>query len=83
LFHSDTQSIGKTELDVQALAIDFWLLVHKFHGPKGVGFAFIRKNSGLQPFFGEQEKDYEQELKRYIRWNGKSTRAFLCKLRKS
>jgi cysteine desulfurase len=31
---------------------------HKFHGPKGVGFAFVRKNSGLQPLFfgGEQEK---------------------------
>ena len=31
---------------------------HKFHGPKGTGFAFIRKNSGLQPLFfgGEQEK---------------------------
>jgi cysteine desulfurase len=31
---------------------------HKFHGPKGVGFAFVRKNSGLQPvlFGGEQEK---------------------------
>ena len=30
----------------------------KFHGPKGIGFAFIRKNSGLQPLLlgGEQEK---------------------------
>jgi cysteine desulfurase len=60
LFHSDTvQSIGKTELDVQAFPIDFLVAsAHKFHGPKGVGFAFIRKNSGLQPFFygGEQEK---------------------------
>jgi cysteine desulfurase len=60
LFHSDTvQSIGKTELDLQALSIDFLVAsAHKFHGPKGVGFAFIRKNSGLQPLFygGEQEK---------------------------
>jgi cysteine desulfurase len=32
--------------------------VHKFHGPKGVGFAFVRKIQGLQPMFygGEQEK---------------------------
>ena len=31
---------------------------NKFHGPKGIGFAFIRKNSGLQPLLlgGEQEK---------------------------
>jgi cysteine desulfurase len=60
LFHSDTvQSIGKTELDVQAFPIDFLVAsAHKFHGPKGVGFAFVRKNSGLQPLFygGEQEK---------------------------
>jgi cysteine desulfurase len=60
LFHSDTvQSIGKTEIDLQAFPIDFIVAsAHKFHGPKGVGFAFVRKNSGLQPIFygGEQEK---------------------------
>ncbi|MEG0852198.1 MAG: cysteine desulfurase family protein [Flavobacterium sp.] len=60
LFHSDTvQSIGKTEIDLQKTPVDFILAsAHKFHGPKGVGFAFVRKNSGLQPLFfgGEQEK---------------------------
>ena len=60
LFHSDTvQSIGKTEIDLQKTPVDFILAsAHKFHGPKGIGFAFIRKNSGLQPllFGGEQEK---------------------------
>jgi cysteine desulfurase len=60
LFHSDTvQSIGKTEIDLKAIPIDFIVAsAHKFHGPKGVGFAFVRKNSGLQPLFfgGEQEK---------------------------
>lgn len=60
LFHSDTvQSIGKTEIDLQTIPIDFIVAsAHKFHGPKGVGFAFVRKNSGLQPIFygGEQEK---------------------------
>ena len=60
LFHSDTvQSIGKTEFDLQTLPVNFLVAsAHKFHGPKGVGFAFIRKNSGLQPLFygGEQEK---------------------------
>lgn len=60
LFHSDTvQSIGKTEIDLKALPIDFVSAsAHKFHGPKGIGFAFIRKNSGLQPLLlgGEQEK---------------------------
>ena len=60
LFHSDTvQSVGKTEIDLQKTQVDFIVAsAHKFHGPKGVGFVFIRKNSGLQPliFGGEQEK---------------------------
>lgn len=60
LFHSDTvQSVGKTAIDLQKIPVNFIVAsAHKFHGPKGVGFAFIRKNSGLQPLFfgGEQEK---------------------------
>ncbi len=60
LFHSDTiQSVGKTEIDLQKTSVDFIVAsAHKFYGPKGVGFAFVRKNSGLQPllFGGEQEK---------------------------
>ncbi|WPO77435.1 cysteine desulfurase family protein [Flavobacterium sp. KACC 22761] len=60
LFHSDTvQSVGKTEIDLQKIQVDFIVAsAHKFHGPKGIGFAFVRRNSGLQPliFGGEQEK---------------------------
>ena len=60
LFHSDmVQSVGKTEIDLHHLPIDFVTAsAHKFHGPKGVGFAYIKKNSGLHPMFfgGEQEK---------------------------
>ena len=62
LFHSDTvQSIGHYELDLSQMPVDFTAVsAHKFHGPKGVGFAFIRKNSGLQPliFGGEQERGF-------------------------
>lgn len=60
IFHSDTvQSVGKTALDLKNLPVDFIVAsAHKFHGPKGVGFAYIRKNSGIRPllFGGEQEK---------------------------
>jgi len=60
LFHSDmVQSVGKLEIDLQHFPIDFMVAsAHKFHGPKGIGFAYIKKNSGLQPLFfgGEQEK---------------------------
>ncbi|MFD2518835.1 cysteine desulfurase family protein [Salinimicrobium flavum] len=62
LFHSDTvQSIGHYELDLSQIPVDFTAVsAHKFHGPKGVGFAYIRKNSGLQPliFGGEQERGF-------------------------
>ncbi len=62
LFHSDTvQSIGHFEWDVEKTTIDFMVAsAHKFHGPKGVGFAFIRKNSGLKPLIsgGSQERGY-------------------------
>jgi len=60
LFHSDTvQSVGHYKLDLQAISADFiTAAAHKFHGPKGVGFAFIRKNSFLKPSIlgGEQER---------------------------
>lgn len=62
LFHSDTvQSVGHYPIDLSEIPIDFFAAsAHKFHGPKGVGFCFIRKNSGLQPliFGGEQERGY-------------------------
>jgi cysteine desulfurase len=60
LFHSDTvQSVGHFELDFAALPIDFAAVsAHKFHGPKGIGFAYIKSNSGLKSliFGGSQER---------------------------
>ncbi len=59
-FHSDTvQAIGKINIDVQKLHIDFLIgTAHKFHGPKGIGFVFARKGTSLKPLFfgGSQEK---------------------------
>jgi len=60
LFHSDTvQSVGHFKLDLQDINVDFIVgCAHKFHGPKGVGFAYVRKGSGIRPliFGGEQER---------------------------
>ncbi len=60
LFHSDTvQSVGHYELDLSEVPVDFaTVAAHKFHGPKGAGFAFVRKNSGLRPIIhgGAQER---------------------------
>ncbi|WP_378187465.1 cysteine desulfurase family protein [Aquimarina sp. W85] len=62
LFHSDmVQSIGHYDVNLAEISVDFTAVsAHKFHGPKGVGFAFLRKNSGLKPliFGGEQERGY-------------------------
>ena len=62
LFHSDTvQSIGHYDLDFNKLKLDFFVAsAHKFHGPKGVGFAFVRKNTRLGSFItgGMQEKGF-------------------------
>lgn len=60
LFHSDTvQSVGHFELDFKEIPVDFAAAAaHKFHGPKGAGFAYVRKNSGLKPLIhgGSQER---------------------------
>jgi cysteine desulfurase len=60
LLHSDTvQVIGHYPLDLQKTTIDFLVAsAHKFHGPKGVGFAYFRKGFGITPMLhgGSQEK---------------------------
>jgi len=60
LFHSDTvQCVGHFKLDLSKIPLDFAVgAAHKFHGPKGAGFAFVRKNSGLRPLIhgGAQER---------------------------
>ena len=59
-FHSDTvQAIGHYDIDLQKTQIDFITAsAHKFHGPKGVGFAYFKKGIGILPMLhgGEQEK---------------------------
>jgi cysteine desulfurase len=60
LFHSDTvQSVGHFKWDLQKQAVDFLAVsAHKFHGPKGVGFAYIRKGHPIKALIsgGSQEK---------------------------
>ncbi len=60
LFHTDSvQSVGHYKIDLKEIPVDFLAAsAHKFHGPKGVGFCFVRKESGVKPliFGGEQER---------------------------
>jgi cysteine desulfurase len=62
LFHSDTvQTICHYPIDVQDLHIHFLSgSAHKFHGPKGVGFLFMKKDAKIKPLIhgGGQERNY-------------------------
>jgi cysteine desulfurase len=51
--------VGKIVIDLQQTPVDFIVSsAHKFHGPKGIGFAYIKKGLPMRPLFfgGEQEK---------------------------
>lgn len=59
LFHTDAvQAIGHVNIDINDLGIDMLSAsAHKFNGPKGIGFLYIRKGIGIAPFSdgGSQE----------------------------
>ncbi len=59
IFHSDgVQAFGHIPIDVNALNLDMLSVSsHKFHGPKGVGFLYVRKDMGVKPMIlgGSQE----------------------------
>jgi cysteine desulfurase len=60
-FHSDTvQTVGHYKHDLAKLNIHgMTAAAHKFHGPKGAGFMFIRKDKKILPFVhgGAQERN--------------------------
>ncbi len=59
-FHTDAvQGVGHFTFDLKSQPIDFLAAAaHKFHGPKGIGFAYIRKKNALNPLIvgGPQER---------------------------
>jgi len=60
-FHSDTvQTMGHYVHDLKNLPVDAIVAgAHKFHGPKGAGFLFVRKDKKIHPFIhgGAQERN--------------------------
>ncbi len=61
-FHSDTvQTMGHYSFDVKKLAIDFLTCsAHKIHGPKGIGFLYVKKGLPISPLItgGSQERSH-------------------------
>lgn len=60
-FHSDTvQTVGHYRHDLSRINVHgMTAAAHKFHGPKGVGFMYIRKDKKINPFMlgGAQERN--------------------------
>lgn len=60
LFHTDAvQTVGHIKINVHELGIDFLSAsAHKFNGPKGIGFLYIRNGVQLLPYAdgGTQER---------------------------
>jgi cysteine desulfurase NifS len=60
LFHTDAvQAVGHIPIDVKTLGVDMLSAsAHKFNGPKGTGFLYIRNEISIEPLLhgGAQEK---------------------------
>lgn len=82
LFHTDAvQAVGHIPVDVKALGVDLLSASgHKFNGPKGVGFLYIKKGTEIQPYAdgGGQESGIRAGTE-----NIASIVAMACALRKN
>lgn len=62
LFHTDAvQAVGHVKINVHELGADFLSAsAHKFNGPKGIGFLYIRKGVEIPPYAdgGAQESSH-------------------------
>lgn len=62
MFHTDAvQAVGHIGINAHELGVDFLSAsAHKFNGPKGIGFLYIRNGLKIMPYFngGAQEHGY-------------------------
>lgn len=60
LFHTDAvQAVGHIPVDVDKLGVDMLSAsAHKFNGPKGIGFLYIRNGTNIHPFHNGGAQEY-------------------------
>lgn len=60
--HTDAiQAVGHIPVNIQELGVDYLTLAaHKFHGPKGVGAVYIKKDAPMHPFITGGEQEHER-----------------------
>ena len=80
--HVDTvQTMAHLPLDLKATPLHFAACsAHKFHGPKGIGFAYVKQGTPMQPFVqgGAQERGHRAGTENVIGIAGLGAAFSLC-----
>ena len=60
VFHTDAvQAVGHIRIDVHDLGVDMLSAsAHKFNGPKGIGFLYVRKGIDMSPYISGGGQEY-------------------------
>ena len=59
-FHTDAvQAVGHVKIDVKEIGVDMMSAsAHKFNGPKGIGFLYVKTGTALKPFADGGAQEY-------------------------
>lgn len=81
-FHSDaTQALGKVEIDVESLGVDYLTIsAHKIGGPVGVGALYVRKGAPIRSLIlgGHQERQHRAGTSNVLAITGFGVAADWC-----